>query len=299
MAFIDAHRRRFGVEPICAVLTEHGVGIAPSTYYAARSRPPSARAVRDAQLRPMIARAHRANYDAYGAAKVWDHLNRVEGVRVARCTVERLMAQMGLAGARRGRKPRTTTPGSGEETPEDLVNRDFAAPAPNRLWLADLTWVPTRSGWVYMAFVIDAYSRRVLGWQASRSLRTDLALDALDMAISARRRRGHDISTVTHHSDRGSQYLSIRYSQRLDDNDIVASVGSKGDSYDNAMIESFNGLFKWELIYPRGPWQGQSDVEFATLEYIDWYNHRRSHSQLLPGRYTYMNRSGFGGGSVP
>ena len=287
MAFIDAHRHRFGVEPICAVLTEHGVGIAPSTYYAAKSRPPSARAVRDAQLRPIIARAHRANCDAYGAAKVWDHLNRVEGVRVARCTVERLMAQMGLAGARRGRKPRTTTPASGDEAPEDLVNRDFAVSAPNRLWLADLTWVPTRSGWVYMAFVIDAYSRRVLGWQASRSLRTDLALDALDMAIAARRRCSHDISAATHHSDRGSQYVSIRYSQRLADNDIAASVGSKGDSYDNAMIESFNGLYKWELIYPRGPWRGQSDVEFATLEYIDWYNHRRSHSQLLPGRYTY------------
>ncbi len=286
MAFIDAHRRRFGVEPICAVLTEHGVGIAPSTYYAAKNRSPSQRAVRDAQLRPMIAEAHKANYDAYGAAKVWDHLNRVEGVQVARCTVERLMAQMGLAGTRRGRRPRTTTPADGD-LPEDLVNRDFGASAPNRLWLADLTWVPTRSGWVYMAFVIDAYSRRVLGWQASRSLHTDLALDALDMAIAARRRAGAGLDELTHHSDRGSQYLSIRYSQRLDDNDIVASVGSKGDSYDNAMIESFNGLFKWELIYPRGPWRGQNDVEFATLEYIDWYNHRRLHGQLLEGRYAY------------
>ena len=251
MAFIDAHRRRFGVEPICAVLTEHGVGIAPSTYYAARNRSPSQRAVRDAQLRPMIAEAHKANYDAYGAAKVWDHLNRVEGVqvwkpsarcawtwewdhlnrvegvRVARCTVERLMAQMGLA----GRRPRTTTPADGN-LPEDLVNRDFGADAPDRLWLADLAWVRTRSGWVYMAFVIDACSRRVLGWQASRSLRTDLALDALDMAIAARRRAGGGLDELTHHSDRGSQYVSIRYSQRLDDNDIVASVGSKGDSYD-------------------------------------------------------------------
>jgi putative transposase len=286
VAFIDAHRHRFGVEPICAVLQEHGVGIAPSTYYAAKKRAPSARAVRDARLRPVIARAHQANYDAYGAAKVWDHLNRVQGVRVARCTVERLMAQMGLTGARRGKTPRTTTPAAGE-MPEDLVRRDFGADAPNRLWLADLTWVRARSGWVYMAFVIDAYSRRVLGWQASRSLRTDLALDALDMAIAVRRRCGHSTHSTVHHSDRGSQYVSIRYSQRLDDNDIVASVGAKGDSYDNAMIESFNGLFKWELIYPRGPWREQSDVEFATLEYIDWYNHRRSHSQLLPGRYTY------------
>ena len=287
MAFVDAHRGRFGVEPICAVLTEHGVGIAPSTYYAAKKRAPSARAVRDGELRPLIAEVHAANYDAYGAAKVWDHLNRVEGVRVARCTVERLMAQMGLAGVRRGKKPCTTTPGGGDNLPDGLVNRDFAASAPDRLWLADLTWVRTRSGWVYMAFVIDAHSRRVLGWQASRSLRTGLALDALDMAIAARRRDGRSTGKAVHHSDRGSQYLSIRYSQRLDDNDIVASVGSKGDSYDNAMIESFNGLFKWELIYPRGPWRGQSDVEFATLEYVDWYNHRRSHGQLLEGRYAY------------
>ncbi len=265
------------------MLQERGVGIAPPAYYAANERGPSARAVRDAELRPVIAEAHRANYGACGAAKVWDHLNRVQGVRVARCTVERLM---GLRGVQRGRRPRTTTPAAGG-LPEDLVGRDFGADAPDRLWLADLTWVRTRSGWVYMAFVVDAYSRRVLGWQASRSLRADLALDALDMAIAARRRCGHSIDGVTHHSDRGSQYVSIRYSQRLDDNDIVASVGSKGDSYDNAMIESFNGLFKWELIYPRGPWQGQSDVELATLEYIDWYNHRRSHSQLLTGRYTY------------
>ena len=286
MAFIDAHRDRFGVEPICAVLAGHGVGIAPSTYYAARARPPSARALRDAQLAPMIARVHAANYDAYGAAKVWDHLNRVEGVRVARCTVERLMAQMGLRGVVRGAKPLTTTP-AGDDLPEDLVNRDFSVDAPDRLWLADLTWVRTRSGFVYMAFVIDAYSRRVLGWQASRSLRTDLALDALDMAVATRRRAGRCIDGAVHHSDRGSQYLSIRYSQRLDDNDIIASVGSKGDSYDNAMIESFNGLFKSELIYPRGPWQRQSDVELATLEWVDWYNHRRSHSQLLKGRYAY------------
>ena len=286
MAFIDAHRGRFGVEPICAVLAEHGVGIAPSTYYAAKKRPPSARSVRDAELRKQIARVHAGNYDAYGAAKVWDHLNRVEGVRVARCTVERLMAQMGLSGVVRGRRPQTTTPG-GDGLPEDLVNRDFGVDAPDRLWLADLTWVPTRSGFVYMAFVIDAYSRRVLGWQASRSLRTDLALDALDMAVAARRRAGRSIEGAVHHSDRGSQYLSIRYSQRLADNDIAASVGTKGDSYDNAMIESFNGLFKWELIHPRGPWQGQSDVEFAALEWVDWYNHRRSHSALLEGRYAY------------
>lgn len=287
MAFIDAHRDRFGVEPICAVLAEHGVGIAPSTYYAARRRPPSARAVRDAELKAQIARVHADNYGVYGAAKVWDRLNRVEGVRVARCTVERLMREQGLRGVRRGRKMRTTTSDHSAQRPADLVKRDFSASVPNRLWLADLTYVKTHSGWVYAAFVIDAFSRRVLGWQASRSLRTGLALDALEMAVFARRRAGADLAGLTHHSDMGSQYLSIRYSQRLADNDIVASVGSRGDSYDNAMIESFNGLFKWELIYPRGPWQGLSDVEFATLEYVDWYNHRRSHSALIAGRGNY------------
>ena len=287
MAFIDAHRHRFGVEPICAVLAEHSVGIAPSTYYAAKTRPPSARAVRDAALCALIARVHAENYDAYGAAKVWDHLNRVEGIPVARCTTERLMARMGLQGVRRGATVRTTTSDPDADRPADLVNRDFAVPAPNRLWLADLTYVRTRSGPVYVSFVLDAYSRRVPGWQASRSMRTDLALDALEMAISGRRRDGRSTAEVTHHSDRGSQYLSIRYSQRLADNDIVASVGSKGDSYDNAMIESFNGLYKWELIYPRGPWRALQDVEFATLEYIDWYNHRPSHSALHAGRGNY------------
>ena len=269
------------------MLTEHGVGIAPSTYYAAKNRPPPARALRDAWLSDQIARAHKENYDAYGAAKMWNHLNRVEHITVARCTVERLMGRMGLQGARRGGTIRTTTPDDGAERPADLVNRDFTVRAPNRLWLADLTYVRTRSGFVYVSFVIDAYSRRVLGWQASRSMRTELALDALEMAISGRRRDGHGTAEVTHHSDRGSQYLSIRYSQRLADNDIVASVGTKGDSYDNAMIESFNGLYKWELIYPQGPWQGLRDVEFATLEYTDWYNHRRSHGTLLAGRGNY------------
>lgn len=280
MAFIDAHRGRFGVEPICAVLTGHGVGIAPSAYYAAKKRPPSARDRRDEVLGELIARVHRDNYDAYGAVRIWEHLNCVEQIPVARCTVERLMGRLGIAGIRRGRRARTTAGDDTAQRPADLVERDFAAAAPDRLWLADLTYVPTRSGFVYAAFVIDAYSRRVLGWQTSRSLRTDLALDALEMAIHARARTGRRTDQVIHHSDRGSQYLSIRYSQRLADNDIVASVRSRGDSYDNAMIESFNGLFKWELIYNRGPWQGLSDVEYATLEWIDWYNHRRLHSQL-------------------
>ncbi len=269
------------------MVCEHSVGIAPCAYYAARCRPPSARAQRDAWLRAEIARVHRDNYDAYGAAKVWDHLNRVEHITVARCTVERLMRQLGLEGTRRGATVRTTDPDPDADRPADLVNRDFTVRAPNRLWLADLTYVRTRSGPVYVSFVIDAYSRRVLGWQASRSMRTELALDAPETAVSGRRRDGRSTEGVTHHSDRGSQYLSIRYSQRLDDNDIVASVRSQGDPYDNAMIESSNGLYKWELIYPRGPWQGLRDVEFATLEYVDWYNHRRSHSALLAGRGNY------------
>jgi putative transposase len=284
--FIDANKDRrsgtlrWGIEPIAKVL-----GIAPSTYHAAKKRPPSTRATRDAELRPVIERVHKENFVAYGADKMWDHLNNVDGIRVARCTVERLMRDMGLSGVRRGRSwVRTTISDDGTERPADLVERDFAVEAPNRLWLADLTYVKTHTGWVYVAFIIDAYSRMVVGWQASRSLRSDLAIDALEMAVFNRRRAGADLSGLVHHSDRGVQYLSIRYSQRLADNGVVASVGSKGDSYDNAMIESFNGLYKWELIYPHGPWQGLDDVEFATLEYVDWFNHRRRHGEILPGR---------------
>lgn len=289
MAFIDANKERrsgklrWGVEPICDVIE-----VAPSTYYAARSRPSSARSVRDAELMVDIGRVYDDNFVAYGADKMWDHLNHVEGTQVARCTVERLMRQMGLSGARRGKQwVKTTTPDEGAGRPADLVDRDFTTDAPNRLWLADLTYVKTHAGWVYVAFILDAYSRRIVGWQASKSLRSDLAIDALEMAVFTRTRAGADLDGLVHHSDRGSQYLSIRYSQRLADNDIVASVGSKGDSYDNSMIESFNGLYKWELIYPKGPWQGLEDVEFATLEYIDWYNHQRLHGEILPGRRKY------------
>ena len=178
---------------------------------------------------------------------------------------------------------RTTITDDGTERPADLVERNFSADAPNRLWLADLTYVKTHTGWVYVAFIIDVFSRMVVGWQASRSLRSDLALDALEMAVFNRRRAGADLDGLVHHSDRGVQYLSIRYSKRLADNDIVASVGSKGDSYDNAMIESFNGLYKSELIYRHGPWQGLDDVEFATLEYVDWFNHRRRHGEITDG----------------
>jgi putative transposase len=282
--FIDEHRDRrsgslrWGIEPITQVL-----GIAPSTYYAAKQRPPSARALRDAELRPQILRVYEENLAVYGADKIWDQLNK-DGVRVARCTVERLMADMGLQGCRRGRVWVRTTEGDDRlDRPADLVERQFRAPAPNRLWVADLTYVKTHAGWVYVAFIIDVFSRMVVGWQASRSLRADLAIDALEMAVHNRRRQGADLDGLIHHSDRGVQYLCVRYSDRLAENDIVASVGSKGDSYDNALVESFNGLYKWELIYPKGPWTGLEDVEFATLTYVDWFNHRRLHGAITDG----------------
>jgi putative transposase len=282
--FIDEHQDRrsgqlrWGIEPMCRVLQ-----IAPSTYYAAKKRPPCARVVRDGELRPQILRVWEQNLAVYGADKVWDQLNK-DGVRVARCTVERLMTDMGLQGCRRGRVFIRTTEGDDRlERPADLVERQFKAPAPNRLWVADLTYVKTFSGWVYVAFIIDVFSRMIVGWQASRSLRSDLAIDALEMAVFNRRRAGADLTGLTHHSDRGVQYLSVRYSQRLADNAIVASVGSKGDSFDNAMAESFNGLYKWELIYPKGPWRGLDDVEFATLSYLDWFNQRRLHGEIEPG----------------
>jgi len=280
VAFIDVHRERFGVEPICRVLTEHGCKIAPNTFWVAKKRPPSTRAVRDAELMPEVVRVFEDNLFVYGADKVWAQLNR-ENIRVARCTVERLMRAQGLSGARRGKAFTVTTHHDDrQQRPADLVERKFRAPTPNRLWVADLTYVKTHSGWVYVAFIIDVYSRMIVGWQASRSLRSDLAIDALEMAVFNRRHAGHDLSQLTHHSDRGVQYLSIRYSERLAVNDIVASVGSKGDSYDNAMAESFNGLYKWELIYPQGPWRGIDDVEFATMTYVDWFNHRRLHGEI-------------------
>jgi putative transposase len=280
VAFIDEHRERFGVEPICRVLTEHGCKIAPNTFWVAKKRPPSTRAVRDAALMPEVVRVFEDNLFVYGADKVWAQLNR-ENIRVARCTVERLMRAQGLSGARRGKAFTVTTHHDDrQQRPADLVERKFRAPTPNRLWVADLTYVKTHSGWVYVAFIIDVYSRMIVGWQASRSLRSDLAIDALEMAVFNRHHAGHDLSQLTHHSDRGVQYLSIRYSERLAANDIVASVGSKGDSYDNAMAESFNGLYKWELIYPQGPWRGIDDVEFATMTYVDWFNHRRLHGEI-------------------
>ena len=279
-AFIAEHRARFGVAPICRVLSEHGCKIAPNTYWTAKKRPPSKRALRDEDLKVQIARVHGENLDVYGADKVWSQLNR-EGIRVARCTVERLMGDLGLSGVRRGKAYKVTTRSDERQhRPNDLVDRDFTAAAPNRLWVADLTYVKTHAGWVYAAFIIDVFSRMIVGWQLSNSLRSDLAIDALEMAVWNRTRQGQVLDGLVHHSDKGVQYLSIRYSERLAENDIVASVGSTGDSYDNAMAEAFNSLYKWELIYPKGPWTGLDDVEFATMGYIDWFNHRRLHGEI-------------------
>jgi len=266
IAYINQNKDRFGVEPICRVLP-----IAPSTYYHATGRPASARALRDAESKVEIGRVYAEHFGVYGARKVWRQLHR-EGIAVARCTVERLMVELGLQGVRRGKTRRTTTPDAAAARPADLVERDFSATRPNQLWVADLTYVATWSGFVYVALVIDAFSRFLVGWQASRSLRTDLALDALEMAIW---RRQAQLEGLVHHSDRGSQYLSIRYTERLAEAGAVTSVGSRGDSYDNALAETIIGLYKTELIRRRGPWKGIDQVEYATLEWVDWFNHRR------------------------
>jgi len=258
-------------------LSDAGAKIAPSTYYAAKSRPPSARKLRDEQLKVEIRRVHTANFEVYGVRKVWRQLKR-EGRQVPRCQVARLMRELRLSGAVRGKVKRTTIPGDVAARAGDLVERQFSAPAPDRLWVADLTYVATWSGFVYVAFVMDVFSRRVVGWRCSTSLRTDLALDALEQGLWQRRRDARDVTGLTHHSDRGVQYVALRYTERLEDAGAVRSVGSKGDSYDNAAAESLNGLFKTELIRRRGPWRGLDDVELATLEWVDWYNHRRLHS---------------------
>ncbi|MGP7960680.1 IS3 family transposase [Sanguibacter sp. A247] len=283
--YINRHRDRFGVEPICTVLKDAGVQIAPSTYYAAKKRPPSARALRDAELIVDIKTAHKANLGVYGARKIHAELNR-EGLTVARCTVERLMRAEGLRGIGR-EKTRKTTIGDDTETerPEDLVDRKFVATAPNQLWVADLTYVRTHAGWTYVAFVLDVFSRMIVGWQVSTSLRTDLALDALDMGLWARQRAGQDVTGLIHHSDRGVQYRAVRYTERLAEAEAVASVGSKGDSYDNAMAEALNSLFKAECIRnpvmrPQGGWKNVGDVEIAVAEYVDWFNHRRLHGEI-------------------
>jgi transposase InsO family protein len=272
VAFIDDYRREYGVEPICAVLP-----IAPSTYYAHKAREVdpalrSERARRDEDLRIEIQRVWEQNYKLYGVRKVWRQLNR-EGIAVARCTVARLMTELGLAGAVRGRRLRTTIPADISDRPRDLVARDFTAERPNQLWVSDLTYVATWRGFVYVAFVIDTFSRRIVGWRVSSSLRSDLALDAPEQAICEREEARQE--RLVHHSDRGVQYLSIRYTERLAEAGIEPSVGSKGDSYDNALAESVIGLFKTEVIRQRAPWRGLEDVEFATLEWVWWFNHHR------------------------
>jgi putative transposase len=270
VAFIDAHREVYGVEPICAVLP-----IAPSSYYEQKARHADptrlpARAQREARLRPEIERVWRTPRRVYGAKKIWKQLGR-EHIPVARCTVARLMGQLGLRGVVRGRRVRTTSPDAMAERPRDLVERDFHATRPNQLWVADLTYVVTWRGFAYVAFVIDVFSRRIVGWRASSSLRSDLALDALEQALYD---RDTDAGLV-HHSDRGVQYLSIRYTERLAEAGIEPSVGSRGDSYDNALAESVIGLFKTEVIRQAGPWRGLDEVEYATLEWVAWFNTQR------------------------
>ena len=270
VSFIDAHRAEYGVEPICAQLP-----IAPSTYYEHKAREADPdllpwRAQRDQALKAEIQRVWEENFRVYGARKVWRQLKR-EGFRVARCTVERLMDVLGLQGAVRGKSCRTTIPDDSAERPADLVNRQFNAERPDQLWVADITFVAAWTGFVYVAFVIDVFSRRIVGWRVASSLKTDLVLDALEQALWAR----NAPKGLVHHSDRGSQYLSIRYTERLAEAGIESSVGSRGDSYDNALAETINGLYKAEVIHRRGPWQNRDAVEYATLEWVDWFNKRR------------------------
>lgn len=281
VAFIDEHKHRWGIEPICRVLSENTeVKIAPGTYYAFIGREPSARARRDAVLKEHIMRIHsHPRMRVYGIRKIHAQLVR-EGHAVARCTIERLCRELGVRGTVRGKWPRTTKPAPETDRPGDLVERDFTATAPNQLWVADLTYVRTQFGWVYVAFVLDVFSRMIVGWQTSTRMYTDLALDALKMGLWARRRAGHDVTGLVHHSDRGVQYRALRYAQTLDQAAAVASVGSKGDSYDNAMAEALNSLYKAELIFLDGPWAGREDVEAATAQWVHWFNTERVHGML-------------------
>lgn len=272
IAFIDDHREAHGVEPICKVLP-----IAPSTYrerLAQRHDPArlSARARRDQALKPEIARVFAENFAVYGVRKVWRQMRR-EGFEVARCTVARLMGELGLQGVIRGKPVRTTISDKASPCPLDHVNRQFHAPAPNRLWLSDFTYVATWAGFVYVAFVIDAYARRIVGWRVSRTAHASFVLDALEQALHERRPQHR--GGLVHHSDRGSQYVSIKYTERLAEAGIEPSVGSVGDSYDNALAETINGLYKAEVIHRRGPWRSFEAVEYATLEWVDWFNNRR------------------------
>ena len=270
VSFIDEHRKVYGVGPMCAVLP-----IAPSTYYEQKARQADPARVpkriqRDRQVGEEIRRVWEENFCVYGARKVWRQLNR-EGITVARCTVERLMRSMGFQGVVRGKRIRTTVADEKACRPADLVNRAFMASRPNELWVADFTYVATWKGFVYVAFVIDVFARMIVGWRVSESMSTELTLDALEQALWARTVTGG----LVHHSDLGSQYLSIRYSERLSEAGINSSVGSAGDSYDNALAESVIGLFKTEVIRRKGPWKSLESVEYATLEWVDWFNNRR------------------------
>ena len=270
--FVDQHRHTHGVEPICKVLQ-----IAPSGYrrHAAHRRDPAlrcARARRDDSLIPQIGRVWQVNMQVYGVDKLWKQLNR-EGIRVARCTVERLMKRLGLQGVRRGKVVRTTISDKAAPCPLDRVNRQFKADRPNQLWVSDFTYVSTWQGWLYVAFVIDVFARRIVGWRVSRSMRSDFVLDALEQALFDR--QPERTEALVHHSDRGSQYVSIRYTERLAEAGIEPSVGSRGDSYDNALAETINGLYKAELIHRRAPWKSTESVELATLEWVSWFNHHR------------------------
>ena len=267
---IDDHKERFGVEPICRVLE-----VPPSTYYAHKKHQPSTRQRRDEVLLGHIKRVHQENYGVYGARRMTAALRR-EGHQVAQCTVERLMRRAGLQGVIRGGRRRTTIPEPAAPRPPDLVNRRFTASRPNQMWVADLTYVRTWTGWVYVAFVLDVYSRMIVGWQLAGHLRTDLPLDALEMALY---RRDVHKGQLIHHSDRGCQYLSIRYAERLTEAGITPSVGSVADSYDNAMAEALNGTFKAELI-DRQTWRDRDHVERAIVRWVGWYNHTRLHGEI-------------------
>jgi len=248
---------------------------APSVYYDVKARPPSRRSVGDAELKAKVLRVYKENFEAYGSEKIWRQLHR-DGIACGRDRVARLMRELGIAGVVRGKPRRTTIPADKAERPSDLVKRNFSAPAPNRLWVADITYVRTISGFAYTAFVIDVFARMIVGWAVSASLGAELALDALEMAVFAR--QGEDLSALVHHSDRGVQYLSLRYTERLADEQAITSVGSKGDSYDNALAETVNGLYKAELVHHFGPWRNAGHLELATAAWVSWWNNARLHS---------------------
>jgi putative transposase len=286
--FIDEHKdrtdggRRWGVESICQVLTAQDLAIAPATYYAAKSRPPSPRAVRDAEVMPILAAVHAENYGVYGARKMQAALRRHEQpVSIGRDQTARLMRELRLKGVRRGKPKRTTIADETAPRPTDLVDRQFHADRPDALWVVDLTYIRTWVGFAYLALVTDVFSRRIVGWALTTHMRTDLPLEALEIAIWTRRRQGvDDLTGLIHHGDRGSVYLSIKYTDRLAEAGVIASVGSRGDSYDNALAESTFGQIKAELIHRRGPWRTVEQLEYALFEYLDWWNHRRLHGEI-------------------